>query len=86
MTESIKTLPRISRRSAIKLGAAAATLPLVHIQTAHAAGSLNLAFWDHWVPAANPVMQKLVADWGIKNKVNVTLDLLTRERQTASCR
>ena len=77
MMESTKTLSRLSRRSALKLGAAAATLPLVHIQTAYAAGSLSLAFWDHWVPAANPVMQKLVADWGSKNKVNVTLDLLS---------
>jgi ABC-type glycerol-3-phosphate transport system substrate-binding protein len=77
MKESIKASRRISRRSAIKLGAAAATLPLVHVQTAHAAGSLALGFWDHWVPAANPVMQKLVAEWGAKNKVEVTLDLLS---------
>lgn len=67
---------RVSRRNALKLGAAAAALPLVHMQTAHAAGNLKLAFWDHWVPGANPVMQKLVAEWGAKNKVNVSLDLL----------
>jgi ABC-type glycerol-3-phosphate transport system substrate-binding protein len=68
---------RLSRRNALKIGAAAAALPLVHVQTAGAAGSLKLAFWDHWVPAANPVMQKLVAEWGAKNKVDVTLDLLS---------
>ena len=67
----------VTRRTALKAGVAAAALPLVHIRTAAAAGSLKLAFWDHWVPAANPVMQKLVADWGTKNKVEVTLDLLS---------
>jgi len=70
-------LPSISRRNALKLGAASAALPLVHMQTSRAAGSLKLGFWDHWVPAANPVMQKLVADWGAKNKVDVSLDLLS---------
>jgi ABC-type glycerol-3-phosphate transport system substrate-binding protein len=29
------------------------------------------------VPAANPVMQKLVSQWGAKNKVDVSLDLLS---------
>jgi hypothetical protein len=69
--------PRLTRRDALKAGAAAAALPLVHVQTASAAGSLKLAFWDHWVPAANPVMKKLVAEWGKKNHVDVTLDLLS---------
>ncbi len=77
MKESHKPTGRMSRRNAIKLGAAAAALPLVHMQTAHAAGTLKLAFWDHWVPAANPTMQKLLAEWGAKNHVNVSLDLLS---------
>ncbi len=68
---------RLSRRSALKLGAAAAALPLVHVQTAAAAGTLKLGFWDHWVPAANPVMKQLVAEWGKKHHVDVTLDLLS---------
>ncbi|MGH7119699.1 MAG: ABC transporter substrate-binding protein [Acetobacteraceae bacterium] len=71
---------RVSRRTALKLGAggvAAGALPLVHMRTAFAAGRLKLAFWDHWVPAANPVMRKLVAEWGAKNHVDVTLDFLT---------
>ncbi len=70
-------LGRLTRRDALKAGVAAAALPLVHVRSAHAAGSLKLAFWDHWVPAANPVMKKLIADWGTKNKVDVTLDLLS---------
>lgn len=67
----------ISRRDALKLAAVGSALPLVHVRTAHAAGSLKLGFWDHWVPAANPVMQKMVQEWGEKNKVQVSLDLLS---------
>ena len=52
----------ISRRTALKVGAAAAALPLVHVRTAHAAGSLSIGLWDHWVPAANDVMKKQVAE------------------------
>ena len=68
---------KISRRSALKLGAAAGALPLVHIRTAGAAGKLKLALWDHWVPAGNDAMQKLVDAWAEKNKVEVELDFLT---------
>ncbi|WP_428484233.1 ABC transporter substrate-binding protein [Rhodopila sp.] len=67
----------ISRRRAVKLGAAAATLPLVHIRTAGAAGSLNIGFWDHWVPGANTVMKKQVDAWAAKSKVDVTADFIT---------
>src|ERR1700679_4104762 len=67
---------RLTRRRALKT-AAAATLPLVHIRTAGAAGKLSLALWDHWVPTGNAAMQKLVAAWADKNKVDVQLDFLT---------
>lgn len=69
--------PRITRRNALRLGAAASALPLVHIRTAGAAGKLNVALWDHWVPAGNEAMRKLVAAWADKNKVEVNLDFLT---------
>ncbi len=69
--------PKISRRNAVKLGAAAAALPLVHIRTAGAAGKLNIGFWDHWVPGANDVMQKQVNAWAEKSKVDVTADFIT---------
>ncbi|MGD0109500.1 MAG: extracellular solute-binding protein, partial [Rhodopila sp.] len=69
--------PFISRRGAVKLGAAAAALPLVHIRTAGAAGKLNIGFWDHWVPGANEVMQKHVNAWAEKNKVEVNVDFIT---------
>src|ERR1700761_567040 len=68
---------RLSRRKALRLGAAASALPLVHIRTAGAAGKLSLALWDHWVPAGNDAMRKLVTAWAEKNKVEVQLDFLT---------
>ena len=71
----------VSRRGALKLGAAAAALPLVHIRTAGAAGKLAVGFWDHWVPGANDVMQKQVNAWGEKNKVEVTQDYTSASLQ-----
>jgi len=68
---------RLSRRNAVKLAAASAVLPLVHIRTASAAGKLSMAFWDHWVPAGNAAMRKLVDAWAEKNKVEMTADFLT---------
>lgn len=68
---------RVSRRNALKLGAAATALPLVHIRTAGAAGKLSLAIWDHWVPTGDAALKKLVDAWAEKNKVDVQLDFLT---------
>ncbi len=68
---------RISRRNALKLGAGATALPLVHIRTAAAAGKLSIAFWDHWVPAGNDVMKQQVQAWADKNKVEVQTDFIT---------
>jgi len=67
----------ISRRNAVKLGAAATALPLVHIRTAGAAGKLSLALWDHWVPTGDPALKKLADAWAEKNKVELQLDFLT---------
>jgi len=71
--------PGLSRRSMLKAGAAAAgaALPLVHVRTAAAAGKLTLGLWDHWVPAGNGAMQKLVNAWADRNKVEVTIDFIT---------
>ena len=69
----------MTRRRALKVGAgaaAAASLPLVHVQTAHAAGKLTMGIWDHWVPSANPVLKGLVDEWAAKNKVEVTIDFI----------
>jgi hypothetical protein len=65
-----------TRRSALKLGGGAAALPLVHMRTAGAAGKLSAAFWDHWVPDGNKVMQKQVDAWAAANKVEVSTDFI----------
>src|ERR1700712_4249759 len=61
----------------MKLAAATAALPLVHIRSGRAAGKLSIAFWDHWVPSGNAVMQKQVDAWGAKNQVEVQADFIT---------
>jgi len=66
----------ITRRTAMQLSAAA-TLPLVHIRTAGAAGKLALAFWDHWVPGGNVSMSKQIEAWAQQNKVEVTVDYMS---------
>ncbi|MBN8898399.1 MAG: ABC transporter substrate-binding protein, partial [Rhodospirillales bacterium] len=73
------TQPRrtTTRRQALKIGAAAAALPLVHIRTGHAAGKVSIAFWDHWVPSGNAVMKQQVEAWGAKNQVEVQADFVT---------
>jgi ABC-type glycerol-3-phosphate transport system substrate-binding protein len=68
---------RLTRRAALKTAVAGAALPLVHIRTGHAAGKLSVAFWDHWVPEGNAVMQKQCAEWGAKNQVDVQADFVT---------
>jgi ABC-type glycerol-3-phosphate transport system substrate-binding protein len=71
----------ISRRSALQLGAGAAALPLVHMRTARAAGTVSVAFWDHWVPKGNEAIQKQVNAWAEKNKVEVHVDFVTSQGQ-----
>ena len=73
----MKTFRPVTRRNALKLGAAAAALPLVHIRTAGAAGKVSIGFWDHWVPAGNDVMKQQVQAWADKNKVEVQADFIT---------
>ncbi len=72
-----KTTSKFNRRKALKLAAASAVLPLVHIRTGRAAGKVSIAFWDHWVPSGNAVMQKQVEAWGTKNQVEVQADFIT---------
>ncbi|MBN9563089.1 MAG: carbohydrate ABC transporter substrate-binding protein [Alphaproteobacteria bacterium] len=72
----VKSSP-ITRRGALKLGAAATALPLVHIRSGRAAGKLSVAFWDHWVPKGNDVLQSQVNDWAKQNQVDVTVDFIT---------
>ena len=69
----------LTRRRALGFGATVGTLPLVHIRTAGAAGSLNIGFWDHWVPRGTEIMRKQVMAWSAKNKVDVQADFITSQ-------
>ena len=72
-----KSSSTMTRRGALKLAAASAALPLVHIRSGRAAGKVSIAFWDHWVPSGNAVMQKQVDAWAAKNQVEVQADFIT---------
>jgi ABC-type glycerol-3-phosphate transport system substrate-binding protein len=68
---------KVTRRKALTLGAAASALPLVHMRTAHAAGQVSIALWDHWVgKAANDVMLSQIKAFSDKNKVEVKADFI----------
>ncbi|MBV9250244.1 MAG: extracellular solute-binding protein [Acetobacteraceae bacterium] len=67
----------VSRRNALKLGASAAVLPLVHIRTAGAAGKLAVGVVDHWVPRANEMIKQQIDTWAEKNKVQAQVDRIT---------
>jgi ABC-type glycerol-3-phosphate transport system substrate-binding protein len=73
----MRTTNRMTRRTALKLGAAGAALPLVHIRTGHAAGKVSIGFWDHWVPAGNDVMKQQCEAFGKANQVQVQADFIT---------
>ena len=68
---------KLSRRAVLGAAAATASLPLVHIRSAAAAGKLTLGLWDHWVPAGNAAMRKIIEGWADKNKVEVSIDFIT---------
>jgi multiple sugar transport system substrate-binding protein len=53
-------------------GAAAPTTAAA--TTKNLGGDLNILQWSHFVPAYDTWFDKMAADWGAKNKVNVTVD------------
>ena len=57
----------------------AAAIAAPYVRTSHAAGTLTIGFWDHWVPGANDVLTKLCMDWGKKEKVDVKIDYITSQ-------
>jgi ABC-type glycerol-3-phosphate transport system substrate-binding protein len=72
---------RISRRTLLAKTALATTTLVAapYVRGAHAAGSLSIGFWDHWVPGANKASQALCEEWGEKNKVQVSIDYITSQ-------
>src|SRR6185503_9819852 len=68
------------RRKFLKVaGAASAALAFPYIRTSHAAGTLSVGFWDHWVPGANDTLTKLCNEWGEKEKVEIKIDYITSQ-------
>ena len=61
------------------LSASAAALAAPYVRTSHAAGRLNVGFWDHWVPGANDTLTKLCNEWAAKEKVELKLDYITSQ-------
>jgi len=64
-------------KSAAKVSAAVISAPFVH--TSHAAGSLSVGLWDHWVPGANQATTDLINEWGAREKVDVKIDYITSQ-------
>jgi ABC-type glycerol-3-phosphate transport system substrate-binding protein len=72
---------KVSRRRFVG-GTAALASTLVaapFVRGAYAAGKLSLGFWDHWVPNANNATEKLIKEWGEKEKVDVSVDFITSQ-------
>src|SRR5947209_4686497 len=76
---------RLTRRTILKSAAlaapavAASNLAAPFVRGAHAAGSLKVGFWDHWVPGANDVMTKICKEWAEKEKVDISIDFITTQ-------
>ena len=72
---------RVTRRTLLAKTALATTAVVAapYVRGAHAAGSLSIGFWDHWVPGANKASETLCQEWGEKNKVEVTIDYITSQ-------
>src|SRR4249919_1163277 len=61
------------------LAAAAAASVAPYVRTSHAAGSLTVGFWDHWVPGANDGLAKLCNEWAAREKVDLKIDFITSQ-------
>jgi ABC-type glycerol-3-phosphate transport system substrate-binding protein len=71
------TTSKFDRRRFLAASGAAALAP--YVRTSHAAGSLAVGFWDHWVPGANDALAKLCNEWAAKEKVDLKIDFITSQ-------
>src|SRR5713226_7683872 len=73
----------LTRRTVLKVGAlappafAASSLAAPFVHGAYAAGKLSMGTWDHWVPGASQILEKMCKEWAEKEKVELTFDLIT---------
>ena len=62
----------LTRRAVLKTAAlappafAASSLAAPFVRGAYAAGKLSMGTWDHWVPGASQVLQKICGEWAEK--------------------
>jgi ABC-type glycerol-3-phosphate transport system substrate-binding protein len=72
---------KVTRRRFLKTTAAAsATLVAApFVRHAHAAGSLSVGFWDHWVPGGNKPTEEICRAWAEKEKVDIKVDFITSQ-------
>src|SRR5436190_16835798 len=75
--------PKFDRRRFIATTAAATATVVAfpYIRTSHAAGKLEVGFWDHWVPGANDVLTKMCQEWAAKEKVEIKIDYIPSQGQ-----
>jgi ABC-type glycerol-3-phosphate transport system substrate-binding protein len=71
---------KVTRRRFLETSAASTALVAApFVRGAHAAGTLSVGFWDHWVPGANRATEEIVKAWGEKEKVQVKADFITSQ-------
>src|SRR4029078_3199831 len=72
----------LTRRTipATAAASAAATLPSPFVRGAFAAGKLSIGAWDHWVPGTGTLLDDICRTWTEKEKVDLTFDLITSNR------
>jgi extracellular solute-binding protein len=72
---------RITRRTLLQKSALASggLLAAPYVRGAHAAGTLSVGFWDHWVPDGNAASRTLCEEWAEKNKVAIKVDYITSQ-------
>jgi len=65
-------------RTVLRTTALATTaLATPFVRGANVAGKLYFGVWDHWFPKESEVMVKLCNEWAEKEKVDITVDLIT---------
>src|ERR1700739_2433430 len=72
--------PSLTRRTTLKTataGALTASLSAPFVRGAFAAGKLSVGAWDHWVPGAGKALSDICREWAEKEKVDLTIDLIT---------
>ena len=71
---------KVTRRGFMQTTAVSAALVTApFVRSAHAAGSLSVGFWDHWVPGGNKATEEIARAWAEKEKVDLKIDFITSQ-------